>query len=243
MSDFTPEAYRTRAAEDDLYAGLLLGDSARASTKTLLDLDYASLYAENLLGHLSHLSVPASGSIIDLGCGAGAVTAGLHRILDRSALGIDLSPSAIAYAQKAFPGPSFVNRSADELDDVPPASVALVHAREFYPFTRTADADLHMRFPAAAHPKLVSGGLFVAVQIRDPSVGVGLHMTLPEVQRRAREIGYRACGVRVMIPQFLFRRFGRVTHLAPVEWAAGWAGRALEAVRPGRVSFLYWFRA
>lgn len=240
---FSPEYYRDRAARDDLYAGLLSGDDRRAVTKTLLDAGYAALYAENLMGRLTRLSMPETGSVIDIGCGAGAVTAALSRLLGPPALGIDLSPSAITYAAKTFAGPRFVNRSADELDDVEANSVALVHAREFYPFSRSADAALHTRFLVAARPKLVSGGLFVAVQIRDPAVGFGLHTNLSEVQRRAREAGYGDCGFQVMTPQFLFRRLGQWAHIGPVVGAVAVAGRVLESVRPGKVSFLYWFRA
>jgi len=55
MSIYSPETYAKKVLEDDIYGGLLVGDHARASTKTLLDADYAFLYAQNFCAHLDSL--------------------------------------------------------------------------------------------------------------------------------------------------------------------------------------------
>ncbi len=142
-----------------------------------------------------------------------------------------------------FPDPEFINGTADQLDTIDDGSLALVHAREFYPFSRTSDTALHMRFINAAQPKLMTNGLFCVVQIRDPSVGNGLHSNLNDIQTYALETGFKRCGTLVMTPQSFFRRFGALGQFAPVRLGLAMAGRSLEIIKPGRVSYIYWFQA
>ena len=179
MSSYTPENYAQRILRDDMYSGLLTGDPTRASTKTLLDPEYAFLYSQNLYAHLTKLLPTKPGRILDIGCGPGGISAAFHRLLDVPVSGVDMSPSAIAYAEKKFPGPNFINGSADNLISFDANSIALIHAREFYPFSRTSDICLQMRFLNAALPNLVSGGLFCVIQIRDPRADGGIHVNLP----------------------------------------------------------------
>ena len=135
MSNYTPENYAQKILRDDMYSGLLTGDHTRATTKTLLDPEYAFVYSQNLYSHLSRLMPAKPQGILDIGCGPGAISEALHRLLDVPVWGIDMSPSAIAYAQKEFPGPDFITGSADNLGSFDTNSIALVHAREFYPFS------------------------------------------------------------------------------------------------------------
>ncbi len=226
-----------------MYAGLLTGDVARASTKTLLDPAYAALYAANLIGQLRPLDLPKGGNVLDIGCGAGAITAALGRILGCSAMGIELSPSAVSYATAKFPEATYVNRSAEDLTDIPAKSLALTHAREMYPYSRTSDVGIHLSFLAAAYPKLVSGGLFVVVQVRDPSVGAGIHHVLDEVREQARQVGYQSAGMIAMVPQRLYRRFGAFATAWPSRMLFALAAPLIERLRPGSVTYLYWFKA
>ncbi|CAA7613662.1 hypothetical protein MCP1_120108 [Candidatus Terasakiella magnetica] len=229
--------------DDDMYAGLLTGDSKRAETKTLLDADYARLYAANIIGHLRRVGLPAAGGCLDMGCGAGVITDALRALRGGSGLGVELSPAAVTYASARFPLTRYHHGSADELSQVEDASLGLVHAREMYPYSRTMDADLHTSFLAAALPKLMAGGIFAVIQVRDPSVGKGLHNTLTEVQSRAKGLGYRQMGVLPMVPQRVFARLGPPSHSWPVFslWSA--VAGAVERRRPGSVSFVYWFKA
>ena len=243
MSIFVPENYAKKVSEDDIYAGLLTGDHARAATKTLLDADHAFLYARNFCAHLHKLGIVRSGAVLDIGCGAGAVTASFFRLFGGPVWGIDMSPAAIAYARNNFSGPNFIHGSADNLNSIDDNSLALVHAREFYPFSRTSDTDLHMRFIVAARPKLKTDGLFCVVQIRDPSVGGGIHINLKNVQMHAKQAGFKRCGTLVMTLRSFFCHYGRLGQLFPVRQAIAMAGRCLEIIKPGRVSYIYWFQA
>jgi SAM-dependent methyltransferase len=242
MQSYRPDDYRKRLADDDPYAGLLSGDPARAGTKTLLEPGYADLYTANLLSHLRRLGLPKGGAV-DLGCGAGAVAAALHGQLRHPVWGIDLSPAAIAYAARTFPGPTFACRSADDLSDVPDGALALAHAREFSPFSRTADARLHQSFLEAARPKLMDGGLFVVVQVREFQMDASLADVFSEVSESARRLGFTEAGTMMMVPQFFYRRFGALGQVWPLSALIQLAGRQLERARPGRVSRLFWFRA
>lgn len=243
MSNYTPENYAQKILRDDMYSGLLTGDHTRATTKTLLDPEYAFVYSQNLYSHLSRLMPAKPQGILDIGCGPGAISEAFHRLLDVPVWGIDMSPSAIAYAQKEFPGPDFIKGSADNLGSFDTNSIALVHAREFYPFSRTSDSGLQMRFLNAALPKLVSGGLFCVIQIRDPKADSGIHVNLQALQAHALEAGYKGFGEIVMAPQFFFRRYGRFSQLAPIRWAISVAGQFLEILKPGRVTYIYWFKS
>lgn len=241
-SEYSPETYPEYAEKNDQYAGLLKGETDAAAHWTVLDPAYADLFCRNLIGHLRLLNLPETGGVVDMGCGGGHITAGLHRLLGRPAAGIDASPAVIEYATKTHSGPEFYCRSADDFSGLEDGSLALVMAREFYPFSRERDTDLHMRFLEPGFAKLAAGGLFAVVQVRDPSAQAGVHQNWAELRRRARAAGYAESGVMVMAPQFLFRRLGAVLFNPPARAAVTLAGRALEALRPGKVTYIYWLR-
>ena len=245
VSIYEPEKYSQVVSEDDIYAGLLTGEPAElnlASHITLLDPGYSRLYVNNLYQHLIPLHLPGAGGVLDMGCGAGAVTAAFCQLFTGPVWGIDMYRSAITYAQKKFDGPIFESRSADQLDNINDCALTLVHAREFYPFSRTNDTDLHMRFLNTARPKLVTNGLFAVVQVRDPNATSGIHANFRDLQTRALNAGYRRSGILVMTPQKIFRRFGQIGHYKLVRLALSLAGSILEATRPGRVTYIYWFQ-
>lgn len=226
-----------------MYAGLLDGDDRLARTKTLLDLETASIYASSLNASIANLGLPPMGDVLDMGCGPGVITAMLGTSLGRQAWGIDMSPSAIAYGSRMFPDVKLASGSADDLAAIADGSLALAHAREFYPFTRSDDVGLHLRFIEAARPKLKAGGLFVAVQVHDPSVGVGINTHWPELTERARQLGYGRTGRRILIPRRIAVHLGSFVAFPPVRLGINMLGNALERLRPGLVSFVYWLRA
>jgi len=85
-------------------------------------------------------------SLLDVGCGPGLLTQKLAAGLgDCQASGIDISESAIAYARKRFPACRFDVVSVDGKMDLG-RKFDVVHAREFYPFTRTGDLDFHRQY-------------------------------------------------------------------------------------------------
>lgn len=68
---------------------------------------HLSVPSPELLQALADGWLPASGRAIDVGCGLGTEAAHLHHI-GWSAIGVDLSPVALAQARLANPGPGYV---------------------------------------------------------------------------------------------------------------------------------------
>ena len=207
----------------------------------IVDDDYAHLYARNIVTHLGRLGVGLSGDFLDAGCGLGAVTAAFAAILGEETRmsGIDLSESAIRVAGRTYPTCRFEVHSADDLSIFEDASLHLIHAREFYPFTRTADIAVQIPFLRAFAAKLAPGGAVAAVQIVERT---GLADTIGELRRRRKELGYSAVSRHVVVPRKLYERWGDRAHWRPVYAAVALAGAVLERLRPGLVSYLYLFR-
>ncbi|MBM3580509.1 MAG: class I SAM-dependent methyltransferase [Alphaproteobacteria bacterium] len=205
----------------------------------IIDDTYARLYAENLALHLASLHLPDKGTVLDIGSGPGTVTAALAAAQMTPTYGIDIDDMIVGAAASRYRSCKFIAGSADDLSTFSANSLRLIHAREFYPFSRAADPALHLRFLKAAASKLVDGGLFVVVQIVDKA---GLHNTIVEVREGARELGYRESGCDIMVPQRAFRRFGKIVHLGFVYPLIANLGRLLEMIRPGLITYIYWFR-
>lgn len=240
----TPEKLREDAVAAgpgvyDAYRKYVDGTDIRAiAAHAIIDDDYARLYADNLAGQLTAMGLPRNGAILDLGCGPGTVTAALGRTIQSPATGIDLASYIVATAERRYPDCRFLTASADDLSIFPDRNFALIHAREFYPYSRVADTTLHLRFLSAAAPKLVSGGLFLVVQIVDKH---GLSENFSEVSAGARNLGFGRTERHVMVPQRLYRRFGKSTHSSIALPVIALAGRLLEFWRSGYVTFLYCF--
>ena len=83
------------------------------------------------------------------------------------AKGIDISESAIQYARRSYPNCRFDVVSVDgalklgELFDV-------VHAREFYPFTRTGDLEFHRTYIEALARHVDESGALVLTLLSSP---------------------------------------------------------------------------
>lgn len=241
-----PENMRHQAATGEgvygAYDAFARGEDLRAiEAHAIVDADYARAYADNLLHALRRLRVPPPRHVLDVGCAIGAVTDGLRAALGGGATadGIDLSESAIDVARRRYPQCRFAVCSADELDRFSDGLFDLIHVREFYPFTRTADAGLHQRFLAAFAPKLAPGGVVVAVQI---VARAGLADTLDELRRGRATAGYAAVSRHVLVPLRLYRRFGAACHGPFLYPLVALGGHVLDAMRPGRVSYVYLFR-
>jgi len=241
-----PERMKQRAAERagiygsfDAYAS---GTDPHAIDRHVMtDLAYARIYAGGLMAHLRALRVPGPARILDVGCAIGTITAALADAVGDGAelCGVDLSSSAVEFARSRYPACRFEVCSADELEPFGPDAFDLIHVREFYPFSRTADAGLHLRFLAAFARALRPGGAVAAVQIVDRA---GLADSLGELRRTAPALGYATVVRAAMVPQTLFRRIGRASY-GPFVYPVLASGLALiEALRPGRVSYLYLFR-
>lgn len=241
----TREDVATRTGVYSAYSGYADGSDPDAiGAHAIVDDDYARLYAGNLAAHLRRLALPEHGAVLDIGCGPGTVTAALARALDAPTHGIDIDPTIVAAATRRYPQCTFAAGSADDLAGFPDRALRLVHAREFYPYSRIAVPELHLRFLAAAAPKLVDGGLFAVMQIVDKA---GLADTFAQVRAGARVLGYAESGRQVMIPQRAYRKLAGAVNgggilAGPIFLAVAVLGRLLELYRSGYVTYIYWFR-
>lgn len=89
-------------------------------------------------------------SFVDVGCGLGFVTGAFHSATGARGYGIEISHDAVEFASRHHPECRFI---ADGVDPGNPAcpllyllgrlDSAVVIASELYPFTRTADPEMH----------------------------------------------------------------------------------------------------
>ncbi len=240
-----PEKMKGQAARGEgvygTYDSFESGRDAQAiESHAIVDDDYARFYARNLAGHLRHIGLPLDGPILDVGCAIGTLSNALEETLGDGATvhGIDLSASAIRVAQSRYPRCRFAVCSADDLSSFPDRHFALIHAREFYPFTRSDRAQVHRPFLEAFAPKLRPGGAVAAVQIVDRR---GLADSFAELVANHEAMGFARPLRRVMVPLRLYRRWGDAVHGTVALGTAEVAGRVLERLRPGLVSYLYLF--
>ena len=89
---------------------------------------HENLWSEHVARYALAARFARGRSVLDLGCGSGYGTADLARVAD-TAVGVDLAPEAIAYANRHFPGVEFLLCSASAVP-FPAASFDLVSAFE-----------------------------------------------------------------------------------------------------------------
>lgn len=218
------------------------GDASQLQRYAIIDDAYAHLYAANLRGLLGRLGSGLAGTVLDAGSGIGTVSEAL-RVAGQPGIrviGMDMSEAGVRVGRERYRACEFHAGSVDKLDAFADASFDVVHAREFYPFSRSPDAAFHLGFLNAFRPKLKPGGLAIAVQIVDKA---GLGDSWRGLGPLALANGYAAFGRAVMAPQRLHRRFGDKVYgasLYPLVWAAS---HAVEMLKPGRVTYAYWWRA
>ncbi|MBZ5672945.1 MAG: methyltransferase domain-containing protein [Acidobacteriia bacterium] len=112
------------------------------------------LWAEHMARYALATRFAQGRRVLDLGCGTGYGTADLAQVAS-SAVGVDLAPEAIAYADEHFPSARFLQCSASAVP-FPPASFDLVTAFEVIEHLRDWRALL-----AEAHRVLEPNGLLI----------------------------------------------------------------------------------
>ncbi|MSO53559.1 MAG: methyltransferase domain-containing protein [Rhodospirillales bacterium] len=218
------------------------GDGSQLQRYAIIDDAYARLYAANLGGLLrQRLNADLAGTILDAGSGIGTISEAL-RATGQSGIrvvGMDMSEAGVRVAAQRYPACEFRAGSVDKLDSFAAATFDVIHAREFYPFSRSPDAAFHLGFLKAFRPKLKPRGLVLGVQIVDKA---GLADSWRDLGPLSRDAGYEAFGRIAMAPQRLHKRFDDAVY-GPVYPLVAAAGHALEALKPGRVTYVYWWRA
>lgn len=163
--------------------------------------------AETYVGGLKRLldaeGIALSGDLLDVGCAVGTITGALARLNPKGrTFGLDISKVAIDFARERYPRCTFSRHPAHKLDGFANASLDIIHAREFYPFTRTNDTDFQLKHLACFARKLKPGGALV-LQMRSSEEGLG--GTLSGLTDRLRGMGFPRVIVRPMIPLKLAR--------------------------------------
>lgn len=132
------------------------------------DAAYLANYAEQFKALLADVSRDHAPAILDAGCGHGPLTAALAAACPGGEVrGVDLSESAIAYANKTYPNCRFQAVTIDE-NTVFDGKFDAVHAREFYAFTRTSDLDFHRKYVSVLAKAVSPGGLLILSLLSGP---------------------------------------------------------------------------
>jgi SAM-dependent methyltransferase len=215
--------------------------TSEISAHAIVDDQYAIVYARNIFRHLTQIGARLDGPILDVGCAIGTITGGMKKLLGPQVEvhGIDLSESAVGVATKKFPDCRFLVESADELISFDDGQFGIIHAREFYPFSRSGNTEFHIGFLRAFHNKLKPDGVLIAVQIIDAE---GLADSLGELKRRARGIGFKRIFRLTAVPYRIYSKFSNNSHRPLIYTLIQIAGWVVEKVRPGTVSYLYVFQ-
>lgn len=152
------------------YYALLTGKNSEwVKSHAVSDERYLASYARQL-ELLLRTERGARGGInlLDVGCGPGLLTWTLSRKLPECrAKGIDISESAIQYGNQTHPDCRFNVVSVDgamELGE----RFDVVHAREFYPFTRTGDLEFHRTYVEALARHVADSGVLVLTLLSTP---------------------------------------------------------------------------
>ena len=138
----------------------------------IIDPHEADLYAKQAVAAAEAAGpLPLNPSLLDAGCGPGTITEALRlRFRCARATGIDISTSAIQYANEEFPQCRFKVIGIDKNTPLP-ETYDVIHAREFYPFTRTGDLAIHAEYLKRLSLHLKPGGvLILAVLAREETL-------------------------------------------------------------------------
>ena len=201
---------------------------------------YALQYVQNIAALLGSMGVRLGGNILDAGCGLGFITNALAKVNPKGrAFGLDISEDAVAVAGEKYPDCSFSAQSADELDNFEDGFFDIIHSREFYPFTRVDDADLHCRFLKAFAGKLKPGGAVLLQMIIEAH---GFCNTYNGLNDRLRGFGYDRIKRKVVVPLRLFRKAGALSYAAPVYGGIRLAAGVWGRFQPDRIGYLYYLR-
>jgi|CXWL01.1.fsa_nt_gi 2-polyprenyl-3-methyl-5-hydroxy-6-metoxy-1,4-benzoquinol methylase len=125
----------------------------------VIDKAEADQYADQVIAAAGPL--PPQPALLDAGCGPGIITDSLRaRLSCAAATGIDISQSAVQYGREEFPQCRFETVGIDA-HTVLPGQYDVIHTREFYPFTRTGDVDVHRTYLEVFAKHLKPGGLMI----------------------------------------------------------------------------------
>lgn len=161
--------------------------------------------------------------IADFGCGAGFTTAGLASVWPEAEVhGFDVSHDAVEFAQGRWPNCRFFARAL-----APEQKIAhqydLILCQEFYPFSRTASAEVHGQWLQLLDSVLTSEGIAIIVVPGGNAESINQSYEL----LRGR---YRLKRWSLVNP--------RISRFMPF-WCSVWCGKILRALYSSRVRGVY----
>lgn len=199
----------------------------------------ALLYAKQLSILLETFSKKITGNIIDVGCAIGTITHGISLLnKNGNTYGLDISQDAIEVAKNKYPSCTFFCQSADNLDNFNNEYFDVIHAKEFYPFTRTNEIEYILKYLKLFHKKIKPKG-YVLLEMVNLEKGFGniYKQILPELG----EIGYSTLKRKGMIPHKIFKILGvkltSINVLYPL-WLFA-SKLVLYILRRGSISYVY----
>lgn len=201
---------------------------------------------EKAIEYVNHISfllremhnLKMEGNVIDIGCAIGTITHAIS-LLNRTGRthGLDISRDSIEVAKQKHPDCIFSCQSADNLDNFDDGYFDVIHAREFYPFTRTNDIDYHLEYLRLFHSKLKPKG-FVVLQMAH--LERGFHNTYERITKELKSIGYSSIGREAMVPHKIYSCGGSLLSNKGIYSILLMVSRSmLKIYGKGRIGYLY----
>jgi hypothetical protein len=161
----------------------------------------ARKYAEEIKEYVEANGLPFGGKIADMGCAIGTITNALNGLnSNHLTYGVDISDDAIEIAKNKYPDCRFICHAADDLSIFDDGSLDIVHAREFYPFTRTNDVGTQLMYLREFAKK--AKNCIVLSMVKDKK---GLYFTVRKMDRDLRAIGISALIISIKISGHLYQ--------------------------------------
>lgn len=177
---------------------------------------FALCYVRNLRSFLKTEKLTLEGKILDVGCAVGTITNAINKLnRNGQTYGLDISEDAIEVARKNYPACLFYNQSADNLDNFSDTFFDIIHAREFYPFTRTDDSTYQLKYLSLFCSKLKAGGFVV---LKMAPRGKGFHNTYEQTTTQLKTIGYSTFKRSICVPAKVYKIFGSISYNRFIIW-------------------------
>lgn len=167
-------------------------------------------YAKHINSILEKLDLKVEGNVIDIGCAIGTISNAINQLNKYGrTYGLDISNDSIEVAKKQYPSCIFCCQSADNLDNFDNEYFDVIHAKEFYPFTRTNDIQYHLKYLRLFHSKLKPLGFAILQMV---TIDKGLCNTYKTLSKELSDIGYLAIKRKTMIPNRVYKLSGSLSY-------------------------------